>query len=139
MFDDQQPTSSGRRRTGPPASDITIAIADDDARVRLALLALLDGHPRFETIGSVGSGIELAQICAAVRPRIALVDVMMPGGGEAAIRAVRAASPDTTVVVYTAWADRPTTARMLAAGARTVVAKGARQPLVDALIALCDG
>lgn len=84
MLDDRQPDSRAPIRSGWPAPDITIAIADDDARVRHTLLG---DHPRFETVAAVGSGIALVQLCATVGPRVALIDVMMPTGDEMAIRA----------------------------------------------------
>ena len=102
----------------------TVVIADDDQRVRDALGALIVAHPGMDLAGSVESGFDAAALCERVRPTIAVVDVMMPGGGREAILASREVSPATSIMVYTARSDRRTRERMLEAGAVAVVVKG---------------
>jgi DNA-binding NarL/FixJ family response regulator len=115
---------------------LPVVIADDDPRVRIALTALLEHHRRFVVVGAVGSGDAAARLCSELRPALAVVDVMMPSGGEVAIRAIRAASARTLVVVLTARSDRRTRERMISAGALGVVVKGSSEPLTDVLLAL---
>lgn len=102
----------------------TVVLADDDPGVRHALSALLVAHRGLTVVGVGDSGVEAADLCERLRPNVAIVDVMMPGGGVEAIAAIRAASPRTLVVVYTARSDRRTRERMLAAGAELVIVKG---------------
>lgn len=110
------------RATGPP---YRVVIADDDPMIRTSLGALLDDHPALVVVGSADSGSGIAELSRELQPQIALLDVMMPMGGLEAMAAVLAESPQTVVAFYTAQADRRTCARLLAAGALAVFAKGA--------------
>ncbi len=114
----------------------TVVIADDDSRVRAALAELLDDDERLSVVGQADSGSAAARLCAELRPTLAVVDVVMPDGGEAAIAAIRATSTDTRIVVYTARNDRRTRERMLAAGAVAVLAKGSSGDLAETLASL---
>lgn len=118
------------------APTATVVIADDDARVRRALADLLGDDGRLSVVGLAGSGSAAARLCAVHQPTLAVVDVVMPDGGEAAIAAIRERSAATQVVVYTARSDRRTRERMLAAGAVAVLAKGGPADLAQALAAL---
>lgn len=116
------------------ASIPTVVIADDDSRVRTALSELIVAHPDLALGGTAASGSDAAELCARHRPTIAVVDVMMPGGGRDAILAIRAVSPTTLIVVYTARSDRRTTERMLEAGAERVLVKGGGADFADELV-----
>jgi DNA-binding NarL/FixJ family response regulator len=102
----------------------TVVIADDDGSVRDALSALITAHPGLSLVGAGANGYEAAELCERHRPAVAIVDVMMPGGGQPAITAIREVSPRTSVIVYTARSDRRTRERMIDAGASLVVVKG---------------
>jgi len=70
---------------------------------------------------------------------VAVVDVRMPGGGVEAIQAIRQVSPQTAIVVYTAYADPVTEREMRAAGAFALVAKGDRRAgIVQAIWAAAE-
>lgn len=101
----------------------TVVIADDDSGVRAALADLIVESDGLELAGIGETGDDAAALCAIHRPDVAVVDVMMPGGGETAVVAIRSVSPTTAVVVYTARADRRTRARMIDAGAVLVLPK----------------
>jgi DNA-binding NarL/FixJ family response regulator len=102
----------------------TVVIADDDGSVRDALSALIIAHPGLSLVGAGENGYEATELCERHRPAVAIVDVMMPGGGQMAVTAIREVSPSTTVIVYTARSDRRTRERMIDAGASLVVVKG---------------
>ena len=101
-----------------------VVIADDDDQVREGLAALIDDHPQLEVVGQAANGVAAAELCAEHHPELAVVDVMMSGGGEMGPLAISYASPETVVVAYTARSDRRTRARLLAAGAAEVFVKG---------------
>ncbi len=115
------------------AGSPTVVIADDDSRVREALGALIVAHPGLVLVGSAETGFEAATLCERLRPNVAVVDVMMPGGGREAILAIGASSPTTSVVVYTARSDRRTRERMLEVGAVAVLVKGGGGDLAAAI------
>jgi DNA-binding NarL/FixJ family response regulator len=116
-----------------------VVIADDDQSVLAALESLIDNHPILHVVGLARSGTEAARLCRELRPHLAILDVMMPAGGVEGVAAVREASPDTKVVFYTAQSDQRTRARLKAAGALAVFAKGAVGDLADELSALLLG
>ena len=116
------------------ASHPTVVIADDDPGVRKALGELIVAHPELSLVGAADSGPSAAELCAHHRPAVAVVDVMMPGGGREAILAIRDASPNTLVVVYTARSDRRTAERMLEAGAQLVLVKGGGADIASELL-----
>jgi DNA-binding NarL/FixJ family response regulator len=116
------------------ASTPTVVIADDDIGVRRALSELITAHPDLSLAGVAASGPEAAALCGLHRPTVAVVDVMMPGGGRDAIMAIREVSPHTLIVVYTARSDRRTAERMREAGAQSVIVKGGGKDVASELI-----
>lgn len=114
----------------------TVVVADDDANVRDALAGLLDDHPCLQVVGLAGTGRMAAELCGLHQPSLAVVDVMMPDGGEFAIRAILEVSPFTIVSMFTARSDRLTRDRMLAAGAAASFTKGGASDLANELAGL---
>jgi DNA-binding NarL/FixJ family response regulator len=102
----------------------TLVVADDDVDLRAALCEVLAATPGFEVVAAVGTGYEAAEVAETTRPRVALLDVRMPGGGAEAVAAVRRRAPDTAVVAISAHASAWTVASMLKAGAVGFLAKG---------------
>jgi DNA-binding NarL/FixJ family response regulator len=95
---------------------LTVVIADDEAAVRAALVDLLSEHPALRVVG-VAADAE-----AAVRLAEAIVGI-------------RAVSPETRIVAYSAADDRAQMTRILTAGADRYVVKGANAyHLVEAIL-----
>jgi DNA-binding NarL/FixJ family response regulator len=112
----------------------SVVVADDDERVRDALASLIGAHPGLDLVGCAESGFEAAELCEQFQPTVAVVDVMMPGGGDGAIVMISGVSPRTAVLVYTARSDRRTRERMLDAGAVAVIVKGGGRDLCSAIL-----
>jgi len=117
---------------------VSVVVADDDDQVRDALADVIDEHGGLRLIGTAADGEHAAALCATTPPDLAIVDVMMPHGGTEAVRSILAASPTTTVVVYTARSDRRTHRQLLDAGASLVIVKGSDVDIVDALVEVAD-
>lgn len=113
---------------------ISVIVADDDPGVRQALAELLADDPRFALVGTTESGADAAGLARSARPQLAIVDVHMPQGGVEAIEAIREASAETKVVVYSAKRGRRVRSEMLAAGAVGFLAKGDAVDLNGALV-----
>jgi DNA-binding NarL/FixJ family response regulator len=108
---------------------ITCIVADDHPAMLAAVTEILTVHG-VEIVGRASDGEDaLAQI-EAKKPRVAVVDVRMPRltGLELAKRA-GVSSPDTAIILYTAYGDRALLSEALDAGARGFVLKEA--PLSD--------
>lgn len=58
---------------------ITVVLADDQALLRAGLRALLEVEEDIEVVGEAGDGVEAVQRVRALRPKIVLMDVRMPG------------------------------------------------------------
>lgn len=119
--------------TKPSADLFTVVIADDDPTIRQTLAELLEDHPGMSVVGSADNGIAAAEMCERLHADLAVLDVMMPSGGLDALKAVRAAAPETVIAFYTAMSDRRARSRLIDAGAAAVFAKGAAVDLAGEL------
>jgi DNA-binding NarL/FixJ family response regulator len=117
-------------------TEVTVLLADDEIVVRQAIRALLETDARFRVVASVGSAEAASEAAIAHRPGLAVVDVRMPGGGRAAISAIRQNSPETVVMVCSSHDDRHTRESMREAGAAAYVVKGADDVLDAACAAM---
>src|SRR6478752_7225903 len=93
----------------------TIVIADDHAVVRSGLRMLLEAEDDLEVVAEAGDVASTLRYVRGHRPRVLVLDVHMPdgsgGGGRArgssleSLAELRAASPDTAIVVLTMQTD----------------------------------
>jgi DNA-binding NarL/FixJ family response regulator len=80
----------------------TIVIADDHPLTRDALASLLEAND-FEVVGLAGNGHEAIACARELRPDLVLLDLSMPDlDGLAALPELKAAAPESAVVVLTA-------------------------------------
>lgn len=106
---------------------ITVAVVEDRPEVRDALVALLDGTPGFCCTGSYGSMEAALRDLANRLPRVALIDLGLPGmSGIDGIRALRSAHPDLLSVALTVHDDDARIFDALCAGASGYLLKGTR-------------
>lgn len=78
-----------------PAAPVTIALADDHDVVRQGLHALLEREPALSVIGEAANGLEAVEMVERLRPRILVLDLMMPGlNGLEVTRRVTRRSPE---------------------------------------------
>lgn len=118
---------------------VTVVLADDDANVRTALRALLDGAEGIEVVAEVGDAEEAIAAVTTHAPDVAVLDVHMPGNGLTATRRITAAAIPTRVVVLTA-DDMPATRTQAAAsGAARFVVKSDGGDLVRAVRDVAEG
>ena len=115
----------GLRAPGPAVTTmIRLLLADDQALVRGALTALLNLEPDLEVVSEVGTGDAVVAAVLEHRPDVALLDVEMPGlDGISATAAVRAAAPETKVLIVTTFGRPGYLRRALQAGASGFVVK----------------
>ncbi len=108
---------------------LTCVVADDHPVVLDALCSVLERRG-VEVVGRAHDGAGAVTEIERLQPRIALLDLRLPGidGAEAARRALPV-SPGTAVIVYTGQPDPALLAEVLDAGARGFVLKEA--PLQD--------
>lgn len=122
----------GLEPQAPPAT-VRVLIADDDAGVRDALGALIGDEPGMCLVAAAAdaeSAVTLAQQC---HPQVAVVDLVMPGGGLQAVRNLRQLRPPPLVIGLSSLGDRASAQSMLAEGAVRFVVKGAGTDLVQVI------
>jgi len=110
---------------GSPQSHVCrLLIADDRARTRRALRAVLATQPGIELIGEAVDGEEAIAEVERLRPDIVILDIRMPRlDGIAATRQIKTRWPDTRVIAHSLADELSQDA--LAAGADAFVPKGA--------------
>ncbi|MFL5963829.1 MAG: response regulator [Gaiellaceae bacterium] len=109
-------------------------IADDHPALTSAVAGYLSENG-FEIVGPASDGRRAVALITDTKPELALVDYRMPRlSGADLVRALREASPDTRIVVYTADGDERLAREVLDAGALALVLKEA--PLADLVRAL---
>ena len=119
----------------------TVLLADDHILVRDGLALLIGKHVDWEVVALAESGEEAVELATQLQPRVAVLDIEMPGmNGIEAARRIRKASPGTTVVALSTYGDIHYRERMFEAGAAGYVLKNeAIADLVNAVEAALRG
>ncbi len=105
---------------------IRVLVVDDQALVREGLMTLLQTADGIEPVAAAGDGLEAVARSAEHLPDVVLMDLHMPNlDGVEATRRIRAAHPQTEVVVLTTHADEASILDALQAGARGYLTKDA--------------
>jgi NarL family two-component system response regulator LiaR len=119
---------------------ISVVIADDHVLVRQGIRAFLETNADISIVGEAGDAASAVDICARQKPQVALVDMVMPGGGISATRDIRASSPQTQVVLLTSFEDARQIVSAIQAGALSCLLKDIdADGLADALRAAAKG
>jgi DNA-binding NarL/FixJ family response regulator len=95
-----------------------ILLADDHPMVRRGLRMVLDAEPDLVVVAEAGDGAAAVALHAAHQPDVTLMDLRMPTmDGIAAMRAIRAATPDARILAVTTYEGDVDIHRALDAGA----------------------
>ncbi len=94
----------------------TILVVDDDAAMRALLVEALqeDGCRVVES----SDGVEALAVLPTFMPKVIVTDLKLPGGGYLYLRLLRAAAPQSSIVVVTAYGDSQSKAKVLECGAQ---------------------
>ena len=114
---------------------IRILITDDHAIVRDGLRQLLAGQPDMDVVGEAGDAAEALEMVKSVRPGVILLDITMPRlSGLEIIHLIRAAVPETQVVVFSMHAKESYIQQVFASGALGYVLKASpSRDILDAI------
>jgi DNA-binding NarL/FixJ family response regulator len=105
---------------------IRVLVADDQAVVREGLMTLLQIAAGIEPVAAAADGEQAVALAIHHRPHVVLMDLRMPRlDGVEATRRIRAAQPETEIVVLTTHADDQSILGALHAGARGYLTKDA--------------
>lgn len=120
---------------------LRIMLADDHDVIRFGLRHLLERKPEWKVCGEASNGREAAEMAAALKPDIAIVDLSMPelNGLEATRQIVRSV-PGTAVLIYTINESEKVVHDVLSAGAKGIVLKSdLNSAIVQAVETLAQG
>ncbi len=120
---------------------IRIVLVDDHAVVRQGLAALIATHPKLEVVGEAASGEEAVPLCHRLQPDVVLLDMIMPKmNGVAAASAIKAAAPNSRVLLLTSYTEGDLVQPALAAGADGYLLKTASaEGVLQAVLAVAEG
>ncbi len=109
-----------------PVEPIRVLLADDHAVVRKGIREFLEEDDKLTVVAEAADGAEAVRLAGEHRPHVAVLDVQMPGvNGIEATRQIKAAYPETRVLVLTAYDEDPYVFALLRAGADGYVLKNA--------------
>ena len=127
--------------TEPPVQRLRLLVVDDHEVVRQGLVALLDRRSGLEVVAQAGNAAEAVSQAARFEPDVVIMDVRLPdGSGIEACRDIRAARPETRVVMLTSYPDEEAVLSAIIAGASGYLLKQVRgRDLVAAIEAVGRG
>ena len=119
----------------PATAPITIAIVEDDSRIRWGLTTILEEEEDFDCVGSFASAEEALKILPALNPQVVLMDVNLPGmNGIECVKRLTAAPNPPQIIMLTVRQDSEIIFDALSAGASGYLLKPpAASELVDAV------
>ena len=120
---------------------IRVLLTDDHPIVRDGLSAVLELQPDVEVAGEAGDGPAAVARARELKPDVVLMDLQLPGfSGAEATRQILAESPQTRVLILTAYDSDEGILEAVRAGASGYLLKGApRTELVQAIRVVASG
>ncbi len=105
---------------------IRILVVDDHPIVRDGLMTIIEAQEEMEVVGEAGTGPDAVAMALEARPDVVLMDLQLPGfSGAEATRRIKAALPETKVLVLTAYDSDEGIIEAVRAGASGYLLKGA--------------
>lgn len=109
--------------------NVRVLIADDEAHIRLLLKKVFESM-NCEVVAQAGNGEDAVREFTEHNPDIVMLDINMPRmDGRQALREIKAASPQTTVIMLTSLSSMDVVEECLGLGADNYLRKDT--PLAD--------
>ncbi len=128
--------------TQPNISQLkTILIVEDDPMMQVGLLMVLKRQPNLTAIAQAVNGNEAVSAALQHKPDIALMDIDLPGiDGIEATQQIKAALPDTRILMLTHHTNQTQVMAALSSGAHGYCVKGTNpEQLLAAITAVLSG
>jgi two-component system, NarL family, response regulator LiaR len=118
-----------------------VLVVDDQTVVREGLVAILAYYSDIEVIGQAGDGIQAMEFIKKDKPDVVLLDMVMPNqDGLTTIPKIKETSPNTKILVVTAFAENDLVYQAIKAGALGYILKDAtRDQLLQAIRDVAQG
>jgi DNA-binding NarL/FixJ family response regulator len=102
----------------PDDNQITVAIVEDDSKVRQSLAGILKRGSGVHCVGEFGDAEEALRELPRLRPRVVLMDINLPGmDGVTCVSKLSALLPEMQIVMLTVYDNTDAIFNSLAAGA----------------------
>ena len=112
-----------------------VVVCDDVEDFRRLMVVWIERAEGLRVVGEAENGRDAVELARTEQPDVMLLDLSMPVmDGMAAIPLIRAASPQTQVIVLTGLASPELKRRAIERGARGYLEKGERPSMVVAAI-----
>ena len=120
---------------------MNIIVVEDTRTVRTMLVALLDGQGDYRVVAAVESVEDALEYMAHDYADLVILDLCLPGlSYDQAVRAIKNASPDVDIMVFTVSEEDETVFSALKAGATGYILKTAKpMQIIAALDEIKDG
>jgi DNA-binding NarL/FixJ family response regulator len=119
---------------------IRVLVVDDHDAVRTSIVEFLAEVDGLTVVGEGANGLDAVELAHAEGPDVVLMDVRMPlVDGIEATRLIKAASPETVVMLVTAYEEDDLADAALRAGADHVSVKGISGMELAALVLAAMG
>jgi DNA-binding NarL/FixJ family response regulator len=120
---------------------IRVLLADDHNLIRAGLRRVVESQAEFIVAGEAEDGRQAVAMAASLKPDVVVMDIGMPSlNGIEAARQIRAAQPDTQIVMLSMHSDEGYVLRALKAGAKAYLLKdSAEADLARAIRAVAEG
>ena len=116
---------------------IRVALVEDDEPVRASLAVLISGANGFTCVCACGTAEEALQQIPPAKPEVVLMDINLPKmSGIECVRRLKAALPETQIIMLTMYEDNHCVFDSLTAGASGYLLK--RTPHAQILEAILD-
>ncbi|MHB1836999.1 MAG: response regulator, partial [Solirubrobacteraceae bacterium] len=124
-----------------PGTETRVLIADDHPLYRDGLARHISERSDLRLIGEAADGAEALNAIRDLRPDVAVVDLKMPRvDGIRVAAAASSETPETRVIILSAYLESALVFRALAAGAQAFLSKDAdRSEVCDAIVAVARG
>src|SRR5262245_40451270 len=97
---DRPASESSADKSSESTGAVRVLLVDDHVLVRAGVRTLLEEQHAFEIVGEAREGIEALDLMAQAAPRVAVMDLIMPGlGGLETTHQIRERFPGTSVVI----------------------------------------
>jgi two-component system, NarL family, response regulator len=107
-----------------PAEVIRVVIADDHPLILDGLASIIEADPGMQVVARASDGRTAVALCKQHRPRVAVLDLQMPGlGGVEATELLARSCPETAAIVLSVYGGDEDIHRCFQAGARGYLMK----------------